>query len=159
MIKIKNVLLLGTLLVLSACASVDDGKKRRSAKEREQAQLRSTIINAGHSQVGARYLFGGNAPKQGFDCSGLVEYSYAKAGISVPRTTRSQAQFFKTTDNPKVGDLVFFKINGRTVSHVGIYLGDNKMLHAPSSGKRVEVTRIDQPYWRERFYKFGTIQG
>ncbi len=154
MTKVKPLLLVSALFVLNACGSMKNAEPKSSPIKKEPH--RAQILTAAKSQLGTQYLFGGNKPGHGFDCSGLVEYTYAQAGIKVPRTSRDQAAFFKTTDEPKVGDLIFFKVNGKTVSHVGIYMGDNKMLHAPSSGKAVEVTQIND-YWQKRFYKYGSI--
>jgi len=110
-------------------------------------------------QVGIPYRYGGTNPKAGFDCSGLVNYSYKKAGILVPRTTR---QLYKAS-NPvkrkqlKRGDMVFFKINRRKISHVGLYLGNGRFVHAPSSGKKVNISNINDRYWRYRFVRGGRI--
>jgi len=99
--------------------------------------------------VGARYQYGGNNPSRGFDCSGLVQYSYKLAGVQIPRSTRYQFQHsrFINRNQLKKGDLLFFNQEGKRFSHVGIYIGANKFVHAPSSGKRVRVSTIDNPYW------------
>ncbi len=132
------------LSLSSAHAQMTDEQKREA-------------IQIAIKQIGTPYKLGGSAPHQGFDCSGLIQYAYQKVGLDIPRITREQSKFFSPTSRPQPGDVVFFKINGRTVSHAGIYLGNNKMVHAPSSGKRVEITSIDQPYWRKRLYKFGRM--
>ena len=116
----------------------------------------SAIYHA-KGQIGRPYLFGGTDPKRGFDCSGLIQFAYQTAGVQLPRDTRSQYQYSKRTDNPEPGDLVFFVINGKSISHAGIYIGNNKMIHAPSSGKRVEITRFDTPYWKKHFYGYGKL--
>lgn len=102
--------------------------------------------------VGKPYVYGGNSPS-GFDCSGLVHYSYARAGVNVPRTTRSQINAGKAvpTHSLRPGDLVFFDQEGRKFSHVGIYIGQGRFVHAPSSGKRVRVDRLDMRYWQKHF--------
>jgi murein DD-endopeptidase len=98
--------------------------------------------------VGKRYRYGGNRPSKGFDCSGLVHYSYLKAGLNVPRSTTRQRRHSRTVSlrNAKKGDLLFFDQTGKRSSHVGIYLGNNKFVHAPSSGKRVRIDKIST-YW------------
>lgn len=149
----RNILVVMLLLLIQGCATTSDKEKER--KNAAISEQRSEVIKTAKSQLGVRYRFGGSSPAQGFDCSGLLQYSFSQAGLNIPRTTRSQAQYFETTDSPEVGDVLFFKINRRNVSHAGIYLGNNKMLHAPSSGGHVEITDIREPYWQERFYKFG----
>lgn len=107
-------------------------------------------------QIGAPYRYGGASP-HGFDCSGLVYYSYRKAGIRVPRTTRAQLRNAHRVPQGQLrpGDLVFFKLDRRPVSHVGIYTGDNRFIHAPSSGRRVSYTVMSDPYWQARFVAAG----
>jgi cell wall-associated NlpC family hydrolase len=107
--------------------------------------------------VGVPYRYGGFTPK-GFDCSGLVYYSYQKAGLTVPRTSAEQ---FKTAnpvdlDDVRPGDLLFFA-RRRSVDHVAIYLGNNQFVHAPSTGKRVSVTRMSDPYYRDHFVAAGRL--
>ncbi|MFQ5994270.1 MAG: C40 family peptidase [Acidiferrobacterales bacterium] len=102
--------------------------------------------------VGAPYRYGGATP-QGFDCSGLVHYSFGRAGVIVPRTTREQRRSSRRLSDARVrpGDLLFFTQNGKRASHVGLYIGDNQFVHAPSTGKSVHVSRLDNAYWRRHF--------
>jgi len=105
-----------------------------------------------HGMVGKPYRYGGNSPS-GFDCSGLVQYSYSRAGLPVPRTTKSQRRSSVAigSQSLRAGDLLFFDQEGRKSSHVGIYIGDGQFVHAPSSGKRVRVDKLDTRYWRKHF--------
>ena len=98
---------------------------------------------------GKPYRYGGASPS-GFDCSGLVLYSYRQAGVTVPRETDEQRRASRPVrvSSLRRGDLIFFDQDGRKNSHVGIYLGDGFFVHAPSSGKRVRSDRLDSPYWR-----------
>jgi len=100
--------------------------------------------------VGKPYKYGGSSPI-GFDCSGLVQYSYKQAGVKLPRETGDQLRASTPLQGSHLrrGDLLFFDQEGRKKSHVGIYLGDGKFVHAPSSGKRVRTDRIDSPYWKK----------
>ena len=100
--------------------------------------------------VGKPYHYGGSSPA-GFDCSGLVQYSYKQAGVNLPRSTDAQHRVSQPLrgSNLRRGDLLFFDEEGKKKSHVGIYLGDGKFVHAPSSGKRVRTDRLDSPYWRK----------
>ena len=108
------------------------------------------------SMIGAPYRPGGESPAVGFDCSGLVRYCYRLQGIDLPRTVAAQRAVVQpvTGDRLAVGDLLFFRI-GTRVSHVGIYYGDGQFVHAPSSGKAVMRSRLDDPYWRTRLQTGG----
>ncbi len=119
---------------------------------------RNEIIMHALSMLGTPYRYGGN-DRQGFDCSGLVNYSYQNAGITIPRTTRLQFSASQTTHKKRLqpGDVVFFKLNGRGIDHVGIYLGDGDFIHAPSTGKQVQRSNLDKPYWRDRYYQGGSF--
>ncbi len=106
-------------------------------------------------QVGVPYRYGGTNPR-GFDCSGLVQYSYSKAGVSVARTT---AQLWATTrtvkpHNLRIGDLIFFKIDGK-MSHVGMYIGGQRFVHAPSSGRTVTVASLNSSFYQAAFLRAG----
>mgnify|MGYP000023427293 CR=1 FL=1 len=108
-----------------------------------------SAVDLAASMIGKPYRYGGATP-QGFDCSGLVYYSFQRAGIDVPRSTERQRQHSRVvTSTPARGDLVFFNQEGRNSSHVGIVLGDNRFVHAPSSGKRVRVDSLNDPYWQK----------
>lgn len=109
-----------------------------------------TAIAYARTKIGIPYLWGGNGTtEQGgrFDCSGLTKAAYAKAGISIPRVANDQ---YKTTDNHpswdelKPGDLVFFgqKGNWRSIHHVGIYVGNGEMLHAPRTGTKIRIDKV-----------------
>lgn len=99
------------------------------------------------TMVGVPYHYGGNDPR-GFDCSGLVLYSYGEAGILVPRTSREQMRASHTINVEEAlpGDLVFFRTSKRAW-HVGIYLGGQRFVHAPSTGRAVVIQRVDDEYY------------
>lgn len=101
--------------------------------------------------VGKPYRYGGASPSTGFDCSGLVHFSYRQAGIKVPRSTEDllRASSAVRGSNLRRGDLLFFDQEGKKKSHVGIYLGDGRFVHAPSSGKRVRTDTLDSKYWKK----------
>lgn len=106
------------------------------------------------SVIDAEYRYGGNSPRNGIDCSGLVRYVYKNAwGAELPRTAASISEVSQRIgrDELRPGDLVFYNTQKRPFSHVGIYLGDNKFVHAPSKGKRVRVDNMDSRYWQVRF--------
>lgn len=101
--------------------------------------------------LGRPYHFGGASPSAGFDCSGLVQFSFKQAGVAVAHNTdqqRSASRPVRLADLRR-GDLIFFDQEGKKNSHVGIYVGDGKFVHAPSSGKEVRSDRLDSPYWKK----------
>ena len=106
--------------------------------------------------VGTPYRYGGNTPDSGFDCSGLVGYVFQTAlGINLPRVSRdmarkTDAELIKSREDLKQGDLVFFGHRGR-VNHVGIYVGEGRFLHSPSTGKDVRVDSLVTGYWSAKF--------
>lgn len=101
---------------------------------------------------GAPYRNGGSDPA-GFDCSGFVKYVFGQNGISVPRTVSEQFQAGRQVVGPQLeaGDLVFFSTGGRGASHVGIAIGGDEFVHAPSGAGQVKVERMSAPYWSTRF--------
>ena len=101
-----------------------------------------------------RYRRGGRDPATGFDCSGFVQYVFAHSlGIDLPDVSASQFQegVRITRGELKTGDLVFFHTRGKSVSHVGIYLDGGRFIHSPSTGKRVRIDELSDPYWAKRF--------
>ena len=101
---------------------------------------------------GTPYRAAGSDPS-GFDCSGLVQYVFAQHGVAVPRTVQSQFRAGHTIAAGRVepGDLVFFRVNARDVSHVGIAVGRGRFVHAPSHRGTVRVESLDAPYWATRY--------
>lgn len=104
--------------------------------------------------VGVDYRYGGTSPERGFDCSGLVRYVFQEvAGATLPRTSREMAQRGGrvAAGDLRPGDLVFFDTLMAPFSHVGIYIGDDRFVHAPHRGAKVEVAAMTQSYWRQRY--------
>lgn len=114
---------------------------------------RAAAIAAG--QVGVPYRYGGRS-SDGFDCSGLVSYAWAQAGTAVPRTTRGLWRQLEPVEEGDLrpGDVLFFDIAGKP-SHVGIYLGRGRFVHAPSTGREVGVEAMGSPYYRRAFIRGG----
>ena len=138
--------------------SADDNKSQTQANTEDapnswQEKAQEVLINA-LSLTGIQYKYGGNSPATGFDCSGFVRYVFRNAAnLSLPPTARAIAQIGKSVkkDELQPGDLVFFNTLKSAFSHVGIYLGDNKFIHAPSKGKAVQVESMQNSYWSSRF--------
>ena len=146
-------LLLGALLsLLAACAPFRHG----SPGEGVPADPGRAVLEAAETRIGAPYRYGGSGP-EAFDCSGLVAYAHRQAGIAVPRTAAEQ--FSKATPvkrrELRPGDLVFFRLSGREVGHVGIYVGDDRFVHAPQSGGHVRLASLEDEWYRERFVGAG----
>lgn len=112
------------------------------------------LILKGLELVGIKYRRGGTDPDSGLDCSGFVQIVFKDAiGLLLPRTAREQSEFGNVIDKDelKAGDLVFFNTMRRAFSHVGIYLGDNRFMHAPRSGAEIRVEDMSQSYWTKRY--------
>jgi cell wall-associated NlpC family hydrolase len=141
--------LLLVALLLTACAGGP-----RAREDGPGARIVATAL----AQLGRPYRYGGSTPA-GFDCSGLVQYTHDAAGIRVPRTTDEQHEAARAVKLKQLapGDLLFFRIDSRKVSHVAIYAGDGRFVHAPDSGKVVEMRRLDEPYYRARVVGAGRL--
>src|SRR5215470_13732803 len=104
--------------------------------------------------IGIRYKWGGNTPSTGLDCSGLVRYVFQRVtGVTLPRTAKEMSRIGEHVSVPDLqpGDLVFFNTRRFAFSHVGIYLGDNRFIHAPRRGRDVEIATLDSSFWQKRF--------
>lgn len=114
----------------------------------------NAVLMRAISLVGTPYRWGGNTPEGGFDCSGLVNYVYRDMlDLRLPRTSRALAAYQGpriAPDRLAPADLVFFGSRGQ-VSHVGIYVGEGRFVHAPSTGGTVRLDRLDGPYWRDHY--------
>ncbi len=115
-------------------------------------KFQSEIVDLAIGLLGTKYIFGGETIN-GMDCSSFVQKVYKMAGIQLPRTARYQAQFGIYVDRKdlKPGDLLFFQTYAKFPSHVGIYIGDNKMIHASSSAKRIVISDITKEYYIKHF--------
>lgn len=122
-------------------------------------ELRARLVDIAMNQRGISYVFGGNRPQTGFDCSGLVQYSYEQLGLHIPRNSYEQYRLSTPVYISRLqpGDLVFFRTRSIFVSHVGIYLGDSRFVHAPGKGRPVSIDSIDSPYWQKRLVGGGSI--
>lgn len=117
------------------------------------ANQRDDIVSAAREQLGVKYRFGGSSPSTGFDCSGFIYYVFSNAGITLPRTSAEQYNTGEAVSKSdlKKGDLVFFTTYRSGPSHSGIYVGDNKFIHA-SSSNGISISSINDPhYWGPRY--------
>jgi cell wall-associated NlpC family hydrolase len=117
--------------------------------------MRATVVETALDQVGEDYKYGGDDPDEGFDCSGLVTYSYREAGLKLPRSAAAQRKGGRAIkfSEARPGDLLFYRFNDRKPGdlHVVIYLGDGEGVHAPVRNGEVEVIEITARHWRDRF--------
>jgi peptidoglycan DL-endopeptidase LytE len=115
--------------------------------------LRLRLVKAGFEMLGVRYRRSGGSEESGFDCSGLVKSLFSRFNIELPRSSREQYQHGEKVDrnNLEIGDLVFFSSGGKRPNHVGIYVGDNKFLHAALKARRVIVSDLNKIWYTMRY--------
>ncbi len=149
--------------LLSACSSTPT--RTTASRETPGLRTRGATVNdpsAGLEEisieamalVGTPYRYGGNTPDSGFDCSGLVRYVVQRAAsVNLPRTAAEMGTrgFALERRDVASGDLVFFNTTGRPNSHVGIYVGQNRFVHAPATGGTVRLEDMSKPYWARRY--------
>lgn len=161
-VAFRGAALLVLALLLAACGkeqvrpSAPTGASQRHWPQVRPADPESAnaVLMRAIGLVGTPYTYGGNTPESGFDCSGLVAYVYRDMlDLSLPRTSRELAAIQGPRIAPEklaAADLVFFGSKG-SVSHVGIYVGEGRFVHAPSTGGTVRLDRLDGPYWRDHY--------
>lgn len=134
---------------IAGCASAPPSDPAPARPAVSQAAA-DRAAGAAYKMVGRPYRYGGASPA-GFDCSGLVHYSYRQAGVALPRATEAQLAAARRVKLAELrpGDLLFFNQEGKRFGHVGLYLGNGRFVHAPSSGKTVRTDRLDAPYWKK----------
>jgi cell wall-associated NlpC family hydrolase len=116
------------------------------------------LLQTALSLIGVPYVGGGDDPS-GFDCSGFVAFVFRQHGMALPRTVERQASVGEDVASPAAGDLVFFRTSGRGPTHVGIALGPDRFIHAPSSRGVVRIEPLGAPYWAERFLEARRVPG
>jgi len=159
--RVRRLVLLGLVALLAACGGNDNVRSSKPSSARvamprnwpvvtpDDPDRANAVLIRAIGLVGTPYRYGGNTPQGGFDCSGLVNYVFRDmANVALPRTSRDLA-----AQGPRIqperlaaADLVFFA-NGGTVTHVGIYVGEGRFVHAPSTGGTVRLDHLDGPYW------------
>ena len=155
------------IIVLAGCspAPVKQSDERTAVTPGAENTQRSVsvpigqqIVSRAKAVLGTPYRFGGTSPSEGFDCSGLIYYTYHKQGIEVPRTSQQQADYSRDIAliSAQPGDILFFKIDGKKVSHAGIYAGNNQFIHAPKGARTVSYAELNS-YWRPRLFKVGRL--
>ena len=155
--RVKALLTIGVVLfAFGGCASAPVASTGTSTPAAADPGDSAAALAA--KMVGKPYKYGGSSPA-GFDCSGLVQYSFRHAGVTLPHNTvqqRSASRLVKVAELRR-GDLLFFDQEGKKNSHVGIYLGDGRFVHAPSSGKSVRSDTLGNPYWKKHLSEVRRI--
>lgn len=132
-----------------------DPPKQPEIATAPQPDIGSEIVMRALGLLGKGYRYGGNTPETGFDCSGFVRFVFADhVDVDLPRSSLAMSRMPATDirkDELVPGDLVFFRTRGRVVSHVGIYIGEGRFVHAATGARKVRVDRLDSTYWRGRF--------
>ncbi|MDF0606080.1 C40 family peptidase [Neisseriaceae bacterium TC5R-5] len=129
----------------------DDAKQDRAASAEDAV---GGLLLQAMSLLGVAYRFGGNSPETGLDCSGFIRYVFQRSlKVNLPRTVIEMAKLGRAVNKSELvpGDLVFFNTRGFNYSHAGIYMGNGKFIHAPRTGKNIEVVNMNQSYWTARY--------
>ncbi len=162
-LRLLAVMLAGVMVFAQAAPekNVQDARPKVEASEDPIAKYASPgedavgdLLLQAMSLLGVAYRFGGNSPVSGLDCSGFVRYVFQKSlKVNLPRTSAEMAHIGKAVDKSELvaGDLVFFNTRGFAYSHVGMYMGNGKFIHAPRTGRNVEVVSLNQSYWQSRW--------
>lgn len=154
--RLLNLTPLLLVLLLGACAwGPHQPSAGRSSTTTDQASKSGDeVALRAVSMLGKPYQWGGSSPRAGFDCSGLAQYAWQMAaGIKLPRTARQMSRAGSKVTKTRLlpGDLVFFNTQRRRYSHVGIYVGGGRFVHAPSKGKNIRLAKLSNPYWIKRY--------
>lgn len=165
---VKRLILPLSIPVLVACAGTPEattstsvtktGMMASSAITSPTKSSGLLALETARKMLGVSYRYGGADPR-GFDCSGLIQFSFGHAGVKLPRTSQDifRSSQLISRKEIKPGDLVFFAISKHKVSHVGIYDAQNLFIHAPSSGKGVSYADLENPYWQQRLVGVGRL--
>lgn len=157
----NNNIIIGFLLLTASSAMAQEKAEIAPASEAIPTTLEtrhlagvSDMLDYALNLIGVNYKYGGSQPTTGFDCSGYVRHVFSQmAGLSLPHNALAMSRLGRkiSPDELKPGDLVFFNTLKRSFSHVGIYVGNNRFIHAPSSGGGVEIVSMQDKYWVQRF--------
>ena len=147
------IILILLLFILTGCATTTPRQQYTHDPE-----LRNQLVMEAIAQIGVPYVFGGTTTK-GFDCSGLVQYVYNQSGLPVPRNSRAQYKAARRIawQDAQPGDLLFFRLRSSSVSHVGIYVGNGRFIHAPRTGKNVGWATLKNRFWQKRLVSAGRL--
>jgi cell wall-associated NlpC family hydrolase len=136
------------LALLAGCAS-----RPKPRPQPPRTPINLAVVREALSLKGIPYRWGEETPENGFDCSGFVQYLYGKHGVALPRTAYQMAMALPVLDKAfrQPGDLVFFNTTGKPYSHVGIFIGNDRFVHASSAKGGVVVSSLETPFWTDHF--------
>jgi cell wall-associated NlpC family hydrolase len=160
-VRLRIALPSALLLLLAACAAPPPFQRELpppAASSPAADAAGAAIARTAQSLIGSPYRYGGAGP-EAFDCSGLVNYVHRQLGVLTPRTAAQQYAGARSIPRADLqpGDLVFFRLSGGAVSHVGVYVGNGRFVHAPQSGERVREAGLDEEYFRNRYAGAGRL--
>ena len=144
-----KAILLIFILLFSACSTA-----KKDMRSPDSSAASSYVTSYARSLLGIHYKYGGNSPNTGFDCSGFVGHVFRHTvGIKLPRSSYAMSHSGQavSTGDLRTGDLVFFDTQHSKFSHVGIYLGSDRFIHAPSSGGSVRTENMRDEYWKKHY--------
>jgi len=151
----NNFLLVLLLLLCSSCATFHrETSGKTSPPETLSTEALNDLAIYALSMAETPYVYGGATPQTGFDCSGFVYHVFQKsAGLQLPRTSVEMSRMGMPLNNTQLqaGDLVFFNTQQQPFSHVGIYVGEGRFVHAPKTGKAISIAELKDDYWRSRY--------
>ncbi len=162
--RLVNRLALALVLAVAGCSNApthDSSNASRYSEPSVERPLLDPNVGSANavafralSLVGTPYVYGGESPQAGFDCSGFVRFIYRDAlGVLLARTAQAQSELgglLRRRENLRLGDLVFF-YDGNAIFHVGLYVGEGRFVHAPRTGKNVQLSSLSSGYWAEHF--------
>ncbi len=131
-------------------------KTTAAAKLPREADIRDAVVRGAQSYLNLPYIFGGASPS-GFDCSGLVLYLYNQQGFTMPHGVIHMRPTLKLTKNPQKGDVIFFLNDNGIAGHVGIYIDEERFIHAPKEGAVIRYEKLKHPYWKKRFVEVRSV--
>lgn len=151
---VKSAVLLVVIFVLSSCGGISLTSPDRRTASPAMKDVGSEVVMYAIALMDRQYHFGGSNPESGFDCSGMVSYVFQQAiGLRLPHSAEQMAKEGHEVNASRLspGDLVFFNTLDRPFSHVGIYIGDNRFIHAPGQDGRIKISSMKAAYFEKRF--------
>ncbi len=147
---------------MAAAGAADAAAAMQSAYAAGGSAVGVQALQIAERYMGTPYKWGGASPETGFDCSGLVQWSYEQLGIDLPRVTDQQFQVgvhISNVDDLRPGDIVFFRDSTGYIHHEGMYIGNHQFVHAPHTGDVIKISSLDEPYYKEQFAGGSDVSG
>ncbi|MEJ2394381.1 MAG: C40 family peptidase [Candidatus Thiodiazotropha sp.] len=154
--RLTLTLCLLILFAMTGCGTSPYVSPQHTTTASPPIEATHNAVRTALAQLNKPYRYGGKTPR-GFDCSGLIYYAYQRSGLAIPRTTAEQLRNSHTVALEEIapGDLLFFRQRKKRASHVGLYVGDGRFIHASTSEQAVILSRLDSPYWINHLVAVG----